>query len=131
MKVTDFDYYLPEELIAQTPIKKRDSSRLMVLDRKTKKIEHKIFTDVIDYLESGDCLVINETKVIPARIYGKKSTGANVEFVLLKQLEEDIWETIVRPGNKLKVGTKVSFGEGILNAEILDIMERWNKKSKI
>lgn len=86
MKVTDFDYNLPEELIAQTPIAKRDTSRLMVLDRKKQTVEHKIFTDVVDYLNEGDCLVINETKVIPARLYGKKTTGANVEFLLLKQI---------------------------------------------
>ncbi len=111
MKVTDFDYDLPEELIAQVPIEKRDMSRLMVLNTKKQTIEHKIFSDVIDYLEEGDCLVINNTKVIPARLYGKKSTGANVEFLLLKQLEGDIWECIVRPGNKLKPGTKVTFGD--------------------
>ena len=127
MKVEDFDYNLPEELIAQTPIKKRDSSRLMVLDRKTKTIEtNKVFSDLLDYLKKGDCLVINNTKVIPARLYGKKETGANVEFLLLKQLEGDIWESIVRPGNKLKPGTKVYFGEGILEAEVLEVMEGRN-----
>lgn len=131
MKLEEFDYCLPEELIAQTPIQKRDNSRLMVLDRKEKTINHKIFKDIIDYLEPGDCLVRNNTKVIPARLYGKKETGANVEFVLLNRIEGDIWESIVRPGNKLKPGTKVIFGDGILEAEILDIMERRNKKSKI
>ena len=131
MKLEEFDYFLPEELIAQTPIQKRDNSRLMVLDRKNKTIDHKIFKSIIDYLEPGDCLVRNNTKVIPARLYGKKETGANVEFVLLNRIDGDIWETIVRPGNKLKPGTKVIFGEGILQAEILDLMERWNKKSKI
>ena len=130
MKVTDFDYDLPEELIAQVPIDKRDASRLMVLDRKKQTIEHKIFTDVIDYLDKGDCLVINNTKVIPARLYGKKSTGANVEFLLLKRLEGDIWESIVRPGNKLKPGTKVTFGDGILNAEVLDILTDGTRKVK-
>lgn len=130
MKVTDFDYYLPEELIAQTPIQKRDTSRLMVLDRNKKNIEHKIFSDVIDYLEEGDCLVINNTKVIPARLYGKKTTGANVEFVLLKQIEGDIWESIVRPGNKLKPGIEVVFGDGILKAEVLDIMDGGTRKVK-
>ncbi len=130
MKVEDFDYELPEELIAQTPIKKRDMSRLMVLNRKNQTIDKtKVFSDVIDYLEEGDCLVINNTKVIPARLYGKKETGANVEFLLLKQLEGDIWESIVRPGNKLKPGTKVYFGDGILEAEVLDVMEGRNKKS--
>ncbi len=132
MKVEDFDYYLPEELIAQTPIKKRDMSRLMVLDRKKQTIEHdKIFSDVIDYLEEGDCLVINNTKVIPARLYGKKETGANVEFLLLKQIEGDIWESIVRPGNKLKPGTKVHFGENnLLEAEILEVMPGGTRKVK-
>lgn len=131
MKVSDFNYELPEELIAQTPITKRDESRLMVLDRTSKKIEHKIFKDIIDYLKPGDVLVRNNTKVIPARIYGKKETGANVEFLLLNNIEGDIWETIVRPGNKLHVGTKVIFGDGLLTADILDIMEGRNKKSKI
>ena len=130
MKVDDFNYELPEELIAQTPVKKRDTSRLMVLNRKNQTIDKtKVFSDVIDYLEEGDCLVINNTKVIPARLYGKKETGANVEFLLLKQLEGDTWETIVRPGNKLKPGTKVYFGDGILEAEVLDILEGRNKKS--
>ena len=95
MKLSEFDYYLPEELIAQTPIEKRDESRLMVLDKNTGKIEHKVFKDIIDYLEPGDCLVRNNTKVIPARLYGKKETGANVEFVLLKNIEGDIWEAMV------------------------------------
>ena len=120
MKVTEFDYELPEELIAQTPIEKRDESRLMVLNRKNNTIEHKTFKDIIDYLEPGDCLVRNNTKVIPARIYGKKETGANIEFLLLNNIEGDIWETIVRPGNKLHIGTKVIFGNGLLTAEILD-----------
>ena len=128
MKVTDFDYILPEELIAQTPIEKRDMSRLMVLNMEKQTIEHKIFSNVIDYLEKGDCLVINNTKVIPARLYGKKITGANVEFLLLKQIEGDIWESIVRPGNKLKPGTKVFFGDGILEAEVLDIMPGGTRK---
>lgn len=131
MKVEDFNYELPEELIAQVPIKKRDTSRLMVLDRKAQTIDStKIFSDVIDYLEKGDCLVINNTKVIPARLYGKKETGANVEFLLLKQLEGDIWESIVRPGNKLKPGTKVYFGDGLLEAEVLDVMPGGTRKVK-
>lgn len=110
MKVEDFNYNLPEELIAQVPIKKRDMSRLMVINRNKQTIEHnKIFSNVIDYLEEGDCLVINNTKVIPARLYGKKETGANVEFLLLKNLEGDIWESIVRPGNKLKPRNKGVF----------------------
>ena len=130
MNLTEFYYDLPEELIAQVPIQKRDESRLMVLDRNNKTIEHKIFKDIIEYLKPGDCLVRNNTKVIPARIYGKKETGANVEFLLLNNIEGDVWEAIVRPGNKLHVGTKVTFGEGILNAEILDVMEGGTRKIK-
>lgn len=129
MKVSDFNYYLPEELIAQHPLEKRDSSRLMVLDRKKLTIEDKNFTDILNYLKPGDCLVRNNTKVIPARIYGKKETGANVEFLLLNNIEGDIWESIVKPGNKLHVGSKVIFGDGILKAEILEIMEGRNQKS--
>lgn len=130
MKVEEFNYELPKELIAQTPYDKRDEARLMVLDREKKTIEHKIFTDVLDYLNAGDCLVINDTKVIPARLYGKKDTGANVEFLLLKRLEGDEWEAMVRPGNKLKVGSRVEFGNGILKAEILDIMPGGNRRVK-
>lgn len=120
MELSEFDYNLPEELIAQVPIKNRDESRLLVLDKKNKTLEDKIFKDIIDYLEPGDCLVRNNTKVIPARLYGKKETGANVEFVLLKNIEGDIWEAMVRPGNKLHEGTKVIFGDGLLKAEILN-----------
>ena len=130
MKVTEFDYELPEELIAQTPIKKRDESRLMVLDREKKSIEHRKFKDIVEYLRPGDVLVRNNTKVIPARLYGKKETGANVEFLLLNNIEGDIWECIVRPGNKLHVGTKVIFGDGLLKAEILEIMEGGTRKVK-
>ena len=130
MKVSEFNYHLPEELIAQTPIEKRDESRLMVLDRSKQTIEHKTFKDIIDYLEPGDCLVRNNTKVIPARIYGKKETGAKVEFLLLNNIEGDIWESIVRPGNKLHVGTKVIFGDGLLIAEILEIMPGGTRKVK-
>ena len=150
MKVSDFKYNLPEELIAQTPIEKRDESRLMVLNRKEQSIEHKTFKDILDYLKPGDVIVRNNTKVIPARLYGKKETGANVEFVLLKQLEGDVWESIVRPGNKLKPGSVVKFGldkydneklEGdkientnsedcLLKATILDIMEGGTRKVK-
>ena len=130
MKVSDFNYNLPEELIAQVPIQKRDESRLMVLNRENQTIEHKTFKDIIDYLQPGDCLVRNNTKVIPARIYGKKETGANVEFLLLNNIEGDIWECIVRPGNKLHIGTKVIFGEGLLKADILDTMEGGTRKVK-
>ena len=128
MKVTDVDYELPEELIAQTPIEKRDESRLMVLDRKEQTIEHKHFKDIIDYLEPGDVLVRNNTKVIPARLYGKKETGAKVEFLLLNNMEKDIWECIVRPGNKLHIGAKVIFGDGLLKAEVLDTMPGGTRK---
>lgn len=128
MKVTEFDYDLPQELIAQIPLQKRDESRLMVLNREDKTIQHKVFKDIIDYLEPGDCLVRNNTKVIPARIYGKKTTGANVEFLLLNNIEGDIWETIVRPGNKLHTGAKVIFGNGLLKAEILDTMPGGTRK---
>ena len=130
MDVKEFYYNLPEELIAQVPIKTRDESRLMVLNRKDKTIEHKVFKDILDYLKPGDCLVRNNTKVLPARIYGKKETGANVEFLLLNNIEGDIWESIVRPGNKLHVGTKVIFGDGLLIAEILDTMEGGTRKVK-
>ena len=128
MKVSDFKYNLPEELIAQTPIEKRDTSRLMVLNKSKKTIEHKIFRDILDYLEPGDVLVRNNTKVLPARLYGKKETGANVEFLLLNNIEGDIWECIVRPGNKLHVGTNVIFGEKLLKAKILEIMPGGTRK---
>ncbi len=129
MKVADFHYELPEELIAQTPIQQRDTSRLMVLHRNNQTVEHKIFKDILDYLQPGDCLVRNITKVIPARLYGiKQDTGVPVEFLLLKQLEKDEWEVMVRPGRRLKTGAKVTFGEGILEAEILECMENGNRK---
>lgn len=130
MQVSEFDYELPEELIAQHPLEKRDESKLMILDRKNKTIEHKVFKDIIDYLKPGDCLVRNNTKVIPARLYGKKETGAKVEFLLLNRIENDIWETIVRPGNKLHSGAKVIFADGILKAEILDTMVGGTRKVK-
>ena len=131
MKVSDFNYELPKELIAQVPIKNRDESRLMVLDRENKTIEDKTFKDIIDYLKPGDCLVRNNTKVIPARLYGiKEETGANIEFLLLKRIDGDIWEVMVYPGRRLKQGTKVSFGDGILTAEILDVLEGGNRKVK-
>ena len=128
MNVSDFYYDLPEELIAQTPIEKRDESRLMVLNRASQTIEHKTFKDIIEYLEPGDCLVRNNTKVIPARLYGKKATGAKIEFLLLNRIEGDIWECIVRPGHKLKPGTEVEFGDGILKAKVLDVMEGGTRK---
>ena len=131
MKVSDFNYNLPQELIAQVPIKNRDESRLMVLDKKNKTIAHKIFKDIIHYIKQGDCLVRNNTKVIPARLYGiKEETGINVEFLLLNRIEGDYWEVMVRPGRRLKEGTKVIFGNGILQAEILEIMNGGNRKVK-
>ena len=128
MKVSDFDYDLPERLIAQHPSEKRDESRLMVLNREKQTIEDKVFKDVIDYLNPGDCLVRNNTKVIPARLYGKKETGANVEFLLLKRIHDDTWEVIVRPGRKLLKGAKVIFGDGILEATIDDVLENGNRQ---
>ncbi len=130
MNVSDFKYDLPEELIAQVPIKKRDESKLMILNRKNQTIEHKVFKDIIDYLEEGDCLVRNNTKVLPARLYGQKETGAKVEFLLLNQIEGNIWETVVRPGNKLHKGAEVIFGEGLLKAEVIDTMEGGTRKVK-
>ena len=128
MKVSDFNYELPENLIAQHPYDKRDEARLMVLNKNNQEIEHKVFKDIIDYLNPGDCLVINNTKVIPARLYGKKDTGANVEFLLLKRYEGDTWEAMVRPGNKLRPGAKVVFGDGILKATVLEVLEGGNRK---
>jgi len=123
MKTDDFDYYLPSELIAQTPLEKRDESRLLVLDKKTGEIEHKKFYDIIDYLNSGDALVINDTKVIPARIIGIKiDTGAVIELLLLKEIG-DTWECLAKPQKRLKVGTIISFGDGKLKAEVIEIKE--------
>lgn len=128
MDVKDFDYDLPEELIAQDPLEDRSSSRLMVLDKKTGDIEHKIFRDVVDYLQPGDCLVLNNTKVIPARLFGvKEGTEAKIEILLLKRKENDIWETLVKPGKKCKVGTVISFGDGILTGEVVDIVDEGNR----
>ena len=128
MKVSEFNYDLPEELIAQTPIKERDKSRLMVLNREEKTIEHKVFKEILDYLKPGDVLVRNNTKVIPARLYGKKDTGANVEFLLLNRIEGDTWEAMVRPGRKLLPGVEVTFGDGILKAKVLEVLEGGNRK---
>ena len=131
MKVSDFNYELPQELIAHVPIKDRSASRLMVLNKENKTIEDKIFKDILDYLEPGDCLVRNNTKVIPARLYGiKEETGVHIEFLLLKRIEGDIWEVMVHPGRRLKIGTKVIFGNGLLKAEILEMMEGGNRKVK-
>lgn len=128
MKLTDFNYDLPEELIAQDPLEKRSDSRLMVVGREDGSITHKHFYDIIDYLNPGDCLVINDTKVIPARLMGVKSdTGASIEVLLLKRKEEKVWETLVKPGKKMKVGAKVVFGDGLLKGEVIDIVEEGNR----
>ena len=131
MKTSDFFYELPEELIAQDRLEDRTASRLLVLDRKTDKLEHKIFSDVINYLNLGDCLVINNTRVIPARLIGEKEgTGGKVEILLLKRRENDIWESLVKPGKKLRPGARVTFGDGRLKAEILEIAEEGNRLVK-
>ena len=128
MKTSDFYYDLPEELIAQDPLEDRTASRLLVLDRKTGAVKHKIFSDVIDYLNEGDCLVINNTRVIPARLIGEKEgTGGKVEVLLLKRRANDVWETLVKPGKKLRPGARVTFGDGRLKAEILEIAEEGNR----
>ena len=128
MKTSDFFYDLPEELIAQDPLEDRTASRLLVLNRETGAIEHKIFSDVIDYLNEGDCLVINNTRVIPARLIGEKEgTGGKVEVLLLKRRANDVWETLVKPGKKLRPGARVTFGDGRLKAEILEIAEEGNR----
>ena len=130
MDLHDFYYDLPEELIAQDPLSDRSSSRLMVLDKETGEIEHKIFRDIVDYLKPGDCLVVNDTKVIPARLIGTKvDTGAAIEVLLLKRLEDrqDTWEVLVKTGKKAKVGAKISFGEGKLIGEVIDIVEEGNR----
>ena len=124
MKTDDFDYFLPEELIAQTPLKNRSESKLLVLDKTSKTYEDKVFTDIIDYLKEGDALVINDTKVIPARLIGiKEDTGAKIELLLLKNLEENKWEALAKPQKRLKENTIVSFGEGLLKAKITKILE--------
>lgn len=128
MNVKDYDYDLPEELIAQDPLEDRSSSRLMVLDRQTGDVEHRHFTDILEYLHPGDCLVINNTKVIPARLFGvKEDTQAKIEVLLLKRKENDIWETLVKPGKKAKPGTKLVFGDGLLAAEVVDVVEEGNR----
>ena len=128
MDVKDFDYELPEELIAQDPLEERSSSRLMVLDKTTGNVEHHIFKDILEYLKPGDCLVINNTKVIPARLYGvKEGTNAKIELLLLKRKENDVWETLVKPGKKAKPGTRIIFGDGLLVGEIIDIVEEGNR----
>ena len=128
MKTSDFNFDLPQELIAQDPLEDRSSSRLMVLNKESGEIAHRIFHDITEYLHPGDCLVINDTKVIPARLIGtKEDTGAHIEILLLKRKENDVWETLVKPGKKCKIGTKIVFGEGILTGEVIDIVEEGNR----
>lgn len=128
MRTQDFDFYLPEELIAQDPLLDRSSSKLMVLDEVNGKVEHRIFHDITQYLKPGDCLVLNNTKVIPARLIGEKEgTGAKIELLLLKRNENDIWETLVKPGKKAKPGTIISFGNGLLKGKILDTLDDGNR----
>jgi len=128
MKVSDFDFYLPEELIAQHPLEKRDTSRLMVLDKKTGKIEHKIFKDILDYLNEGDTLILNNTRVMPARLIGcKEGTGGKLEFLLLKRLDGDKWECLAKPGKSAKPGRRFEFGEGKLKCEVLEVLETGNR----
>lgn len=128
MKRTDFYYELPEELIAQDPLADRSSSRLLVLDRKSGAVSHHVFREITDYLREGDCLVINDTKVIPARLIGSKlGTGAKIEVLLLKRKENNVWETLVKPGRKVKPGAKISFGDGLLVGEVVDIVEEGNR----
>lgn len=131
MDLRDFNYDLPEELIAQDPLEDRSSSRLMVLHKDTGRIEHKIFRNIIDYLNPGDCLVINDTKVIPARLMGvKEDTGAAIEVLLLKRNADDIWECLVKPGKKARTGARIVFGEGLLVGEIVDVIEDGNRMIK-
>lgn len=128
MKTSDFYYDLPEELIAQDPLEDRSSSRLMVVDRQTGDVSHQVFSEIINYLNPDDCLVINNTKVIPARLYGvKEDTGANIEILLLKRRENDIWETLVKPGKKARPGARIVFGDGRLKAEVVDVVEEGNR----
>ena len=127
MKKTDFYFDLPEELIAQTPIPERDHSRLLVLDRDTGRIEHRHFYDLPDYLHEGDCLVLNDSRVLPARLLGRRSSGGGVELVLLRDLGEGKWECLSRPGRKTKPGTELIFGEGELKATVLEVAEGGNR----
>jgi S-adenosylmethionine:tRNA ribosyltransferase-isomerase len=128
MNLKDFYFELPEELIAQEPLAERDASRLLVLDKKSGEIKHNTFRDILKYLKKGDCLVLNNTRVIPARLFGtKKETGGSIEFLLLKRMEKDVWEVMLRPGKKAKAGARFSFGQGELEAEILDIVEGGNR----
>ena len=128
MDVKDFYYDLPEELIAQDPLEKRSNSRLMVLDKKSGDVYHRHFYDIKEYLKPGDCLVVNNTKVIPARLYGsRENTGGKVAILLLKRVSDDVWETLVKPGKKARIGDRIEFGEGLLKAEIIDVVEEGNR----
>lgn len=128
MKTADFDYDLPQELIAQDPLEQRDSSRLLILDKETGERTHKIFHDIIDYLHEGDCLVINNTKVIPARLIGEREgTGGKVEVLLLKRRSDNVWETLVKPGKKARPGMRLSFGDGLLHAEVQEVVDEGNR----
>lgn len=128
LKKSDFYFDLPEELIAQDPLEDRSSSRLLVLDKENGRVEHKIFKNITDYLRKGDCLVLNNTKVIPARLLGEREgTGAHVEVLLLKRHEGDVWETLVKPGKKCRPGSRLIFGEGLLKAEVLDMVDEGNR----
>ena len=128
MKRQDFYYELPEELIAQDPLEDRSSSRLLVLDKETGEVSHHIFNEIVDYLEPGDCLVLNDTKVIPARLIGaKEDTGGRIEVLLLKRREDHVWETLVKPGRKARCGTRISFGGGLLTGEVVEIAEEGNR----
>ena len=128
MKTSDFCYDLPEELIAQTPLEPRDSSRLMILHKKTGEIEHRHFYDILDYLNEGDCLIMNDSRVLPARIYGvKDETNANVEFLLLNCIEGKKWEALAKPGKRAKIGTSFSFGDGLMHCKVIDILDDGNR----
>jgi len=128
MDVKDFDYDLPEELIAQDPLEDRSSSRLMVLDKKTGEVSHHVFKEIVKYLRPSDCLVLNNTKVIPARLFGvKEGTMAKIEILLLKRRQNDVWETLVKPGKKAKPGTKIIFGDGLLTGEVIDVVDDGNR----
>ncbi|MDE7390301.1 MAG: tRNA preQ1(34) S-adenosylmethionine ribosyltransferase-isomerase QueA, partial [Lachnospiraceae bacterium] len=128
MKTSDYYYDLPKELIAQTPLMQRDSSRLMLLDRKSGEIQHKHFYDILDYLNEGDCLILNDSRVLPARIYGiKKDTGARVEFLLLTQIRQNVWECLAGPGKKAKEGAFFTFGDNIMTCKVLEVLENGNR----
>ncbi len=128
MKTSDFYYDLPEELIAQTPLEPRDSSRMLVLDKTSGRIEHRHFYDVLEYLNPGDCLILNDSRVLPARIYGiKEGTGASVEFLLLRQIENKRWETLTKPGKKAKIGARFIFGDGVMTCTVVDVTEDGNR----